>query len=64
MIIMVGSDLRQWLKARRITQGQAAQQLRMSQGAISHWLTGRRQPGAESLARLTGWMARKELEAG
>lgn len=60
MIVMVGNDFRRWLKARKVTQVRAAQQLGMTQGAISHWLTGRRKPTARSEARLTAWMAARE----
>ena len=48
--------LKRWLKANNLTEHALAERLHVTQGAVSHWMTGRRKPGFEVLGRLAALM--------
>ncbi len=48
--------LKRWLKANNLTEQALAERLHITQGAVSHWMTGRGKPGFEVLGRLAALM--------
>ena len=44
------------MKERDITQDQVAEQMGVTQGAIAHWLGGRREPSLEKISALLGYL--------
>lgn len=47
---------KKWIQQHKLTQDQAAKRLGVTQGTISHWLSGRMKPSPESLSRLASVM--------
>jgi len=43
---------RDWMRDKEITQGELATSLSITEGALSHWLTGRREPKVEKIQEL------------
>jgi len=43
---------RHWMRDKEITQGQLATRLAITEGALSHWLTGRREPKVEKIQEI------------
>jgi len=46
-------NLKTWLDGKGWSQQQLADELGVTQGAVSHWLVGRSKPSAETLLDLT-----------
>jgi transcriptional regulator with XRE-family HTH domain len=46
------STTRKWMRDKEITQGQLATRLSITEGALSHWLTGRREPKVDKIQEI------------